>query len=125
MIKSRPRYLNLLKIHLPVTGIVSILHRISGILLFCFIPIFIGTLKYSLFSEITFKNIQYFIYKPFITLLLFVFILILMQHFFAGLRFLLMDLDCAMDKVSSQKTAKISLLLSVLSTFAIMWGIYA
>jgi succinate dehydrogenase/fumarate reductase cytochrome b subunit len=48
-----------------------------------------------------------------------------MQHFFAGLRFLLMDLDCAMDKVSSQKTAKISLLLSVLSTFAIMWGIYA
>ena len=125
MIKSRPHYLNLLKIYLPITGVVSILHRISGILLFCFIPVFIGTLKYSLFSEITFQNIQYFIYKPFISLLLFVFILALMQHFFAGLRFLLMDLDYVMDKVSSQKTAKISLLLSVVSTLAIMWGIYA
>jgi len=38
MTDKRPVYLNLLKIRLPVTGMVSFAHRVSGVLLFLFIP---------------------------------------------------------------------------------------
>ena len=38
MSRPRPKYLNLLQIRLPIPGLVSILHRVSGAVLFLFIP---------------------------------------------------------------------------------------
>jgi len=124
MTQSRPRYLNLLKIHLPITGLVSFLHRISGILLFCFIPLTIWSIHYSLQSEIHFQTLQQFLHTLLGSSLLIIFILILMQHFFAGIRFLLMDLNWGMERDISRKTARLSLLLSVVSTLAIAIGVY-
>ena len=124
MIQSRPRYLNLLKIHLPITAIVSILHRVSGILLFCFIPLTLWVIQYSVYSEANFQNIQQSLHTPFGSILLTLFLLLLMQHFFAGIRFLLMDLDWGMERNLSRKTAGLSLLLSIISTLVILLGVY-
>ena len=124
MIKSRPRYLNLLKIHLPITGLVSILHRISGVLLFGFIPLIIWAIGYSSSSEINFQHIQQFLHTVVGASVLTLFLLVLMQHFFAGIRFLLMDLGWGMERDISVKTAKLSLLLSIISTLAIILGVY-
>ena len=124
MIPPRPRYLNLLKIHLPITGLISILHRISGILLFFFIPLIIWVLQFSLSSSENFQKIQESIYSPLGGIILTLFLFILMQHLFAGLRFLLMDLDFCMDKQASRKTAVLGLLMSVLATVMIIMGIY-
>jgi Succinate dehydrogenase/Fumarate reductase transmembrane subunit len=45
---SRPVYLDLRRIHLPITGWVSILHRVSGVLLFLALPLGTWALSVSL-----------------------------------------------------------------------------
>ena len=124
MLQSRPRYLNLLKIHLPISGVVSILHRISGILLFCFIPLIMWLIQYSLYSASNFQNIQALLHTAYGSILFTLFVLIFMQHFFAGLRFLLMDLGWGMERNISAKTARLSLLLSIISSIIIILGVY-
>ena len=124
IMKSRPRYLNLLRIHLPITGIISILHRVSGILLFLFIPTCIWILQYSLQGQAAFQTIQGLLHTPSIMFLLFIFLIVLMQHFFAGIRFLLMDIGWKMDKKSSINSAKWALAFSIISSFIILIGIY-
>ena len=39
-VKSRPVFLEIPNIRLPIPGIVSILHRISGVILFVMLPVF-------------------------------------------------------------------------------------
>ena len=50
MKKERPRHLALHQIKLPLPGIVSILHRTSGVLLFLSLPVLLLILQYSLAS---------------------------------------------------------------------------
>jgi len=45
---QRPKYLDLFRIRLPVPGFVSILHRISGLGLFLFLPFLLWLLQSSL-----------------------------------------------------------------------------
>ena len=47
---QRPVYLNLLRIHLPVGGVVSILHRVTGVLLALLLPYSLWFLQQSLAS---------------------------------------------------------------------------
>jgi succinate dehydrogenase / fumarate reductase cytochrome b subunit len=122
--KPRPRYLNILKIHLPITGFISILHRISGILLFLFIPISLGLLQYSLYGQIEFQAIQRLLHTPSMIIVLLIFLLVLVQHFFAGIRFLLMDIGWGMDKTQSSRSAWFALGISVISSILILIGIY-
>src|SRR5690349_19241661 len=51
MRKPRPKYLNLVKIRLPLPGIKSIMHRVSGAALFLLIPFLLYVLQMSLASE--------------------------------------------------------------------------
>jgi succinate dehydrogenase / fumarate reductase cytochrome b subunit len=81
-------------------------------------------IQYSLYSEANFQTIQKFLQTPLGGILLMLFVLNLMQHFFAGIRFLLMDLNWGMERDISRKTAGLSLLLSIISTFIIMLGVY-
>jgi succinate dehydrogenase / fumarate reductase cytochrome b subunit len=48
--KNRPRFLNLWQIRLPITGVVSILHRLSGIFLVLLFPFLLYLLQLSLRS---------------------------------------------------------------------------
>jgi len=48
---ARPVYLDLLRIHLPLPGWVSILHRVSGVLLFLAVPLGVWVLSRSLSDE--------------------------------------------------------------------------
>jgi succinate dehydrogenase / fumarate reductase, cytochrome b subunit len=50
MVRQRPKYLDLLKIRLPLPGLVSILHRISGLGLFLFLPLLLWLFHSSLAS---------------------------------------------------------------------------
>ena len=47
---KRPKYLNLVKIRLPLPGVLSILHRISGIVLIGALPFALAALQYSVSS---------------------------------------------------------------------------
>ena len=120
MKKQRPINLNLLNIRLPLSGIVSILHRLSGVLLFLSLPVVLVTLQHSLASENELNNIintirNSSILKLFILLVSWGFV----HHFVAGIRFLLLDIHWGISLSRSRLSAKLVLGFSVLSLLGI------
>jgi len=95
---NRPFYLNLVKIHLPVTGFVSIFHRISGLLLFLSIPFSVYLLDLSLQGSSGFAQAADILKHPFIQLSSLVLLWSIVHHFIAGIRFLLTDFDIGLEK---------------------------
>lgn len=97
--KIRPKYLSLpailFEIRLPVPGWVSILHRVSGLLLFVpFSAWLLYMLDTSLASEEGFRYIaDVYLQLPLVKAGLIVFLWAFCHHFCAGIRFLLLDLD--------------------------------
>jgi len=95
---NRPFYLNLLKIHLPVTGFVSILHRVSGLFLFLAVPFSAYLLDLSLQGAEGFKQAAEIINCSIVQFALLILLWSLIHHLFAGIRFLLTDFDIGVDK---------------------------
>lgn len=96
--KKRPVYLNLLQIRLPVGGMVSIFHRISGVLLTVMLPAVIYLLRQSLESRPEFERLSGLSTLPAVRIGLLVALWIFSHHFFAGIRHLLMDIDIGITR---------------------------
>ncbi len=100
--RPRPKYLNLrallFEIRLPVTGWISILHRISGALLFVAIFWLLWMLDRSLSSEAAFRKIQQYGNLWPVKLSLLVLLWAYCHHFCAGIRYLFLDLDKGVEK---------------------------
>lgn len=123
MKKQRPKNLNLFKIKLPISGVVSILHRLSGVVLFLVVPAILWVFQLSLSSESNFQtliNIAHFnpILKLFILFLLWGFL----HHFFAGVRHLFLDVHWGISLRQSRLTAKLVMSISLIST--LLLGIF-
>ncbi len=103
---SRPVFLNLLRIRQPVTALTSIGHRISGVLLFLSIPVLIMLLDRSLSGPQGFAEVVAWGEGPLIRLILLLLVWAAVHHFFAGIRFLLLDVDLGIDLDTARKTAK-------------------
>ena len=115
---TRPFYLNLIKIRLPIPGVVSIMHRISGVLMFIAIPLIIYLFELSLRDEAGFAQAADILAHPLSRLILLGLIWALLHHLFAGIRFLLTDFDIGLDKSQSRITAWTVIVLEVL---AMLW----
>lgn len=98
MTAKRPVYLNLLKIRLPVTGMASFAHRVSGVLLFLFIPYAVYLFDLSLRSAESFQQVQDRLHNPFMLFIQLLVLWALLHHFFAGIRFLLIDAEIGIEK---------------------------
>lgn len=120
---SRPVYLNLLKIRLPFTGIISFLHRISGVLLFLALPYIVYLLDLSIESEKSFIEVQETLQQPFMVAVQLLLLWSIAHHFFAGIRFLLIDADIGVEKSQSRLGAWLVVLAEVLTLFAIIYGV--
>ena len=84
---NRPVNLNLLRINLPIIGLVSILHRISGFALFICFPLVVWLLHISLNSTESFDQLNGYLENN--TLLKIMIVLIatgFIYHVFAGLK---------------------------------------
>lgn len=103
--QKRPVFLNLLQIRQPVTAVLSILHRITGVLMTLLLPGFIYLLVLSLESEDGFARVANLLStnttKVFIVLLAWA----LAHHLLAGIRFLLLDVDIGVSRAAARKTA--------------------
>ncbi|MCW9023993.1 MAG: succinate dehydrogenase, cytochrome b556 subunit [Gammaproteobacteria bacterium] len=118
----RPKHLNLLKIRLPLTGMVSIFHRLSGVILFFSIPFAIYLLALSLRSPETFLQAGTFFEHGLVKLLSVIVIYSLAHHFFAGLRFLLLDLDIGLSLKNARLSAWIVVILGFVAfAFLAIW----
>lgn len=91
MHRSRPKNLNLFTIRFPLPAIVSILHRVSGVILFLLIPILLWGLDFSL-NLYGFDTLQQWFGNIYIKILLWLCIAPFCYHLIAGLRHLLSDI---------------------------------
>jgi succinate dehydrogenase / fumarate reductase, cytochrome b subunit len=120
--KIRPKYLSLpallFEIRLPVPGWVSILHRISGALLFFpFAAWVLYMLDRSLGSEQGFDYIRnHYLALPLVKLGILVFVWSYCHHFCAGIRYLLLDLDKGVDLKTARLTSWIVIVAGLLLT---------
>ena len=107
--KSRPKYLSLpallFEIRLPLPGWVSILHRISGLLLFLSLVWLLFMLDRSLASEPGFDAMRRYAGLLPVKLALLVLVWAYCHHFCAGIRFLFLDLDKGVDKATARLTS--------------------
>jgi succinate dehydrogenase / fumarate reductase, cytochrome b subunit len=104
---------------LPLAGIVSILHRISGFLLFLALPIILYLLDQSLISEDTFDYFSAIVSNFWIKLILLALIWGYLQHFCSGTRHLIMDNHIGLDKDSARQSAVSVLVVSSLLTLLV------
>jgi succinate dehydrogenase / fumarate reductase cytochrome b subunit len=119
-IKARPVNLNLLSIRQPLPAIVSILHRISGALLFLVgIPLLLWAVQRSLASPDAWAQMRATLSSPLCKLVLIVLAWAYFHHFIAGIRHLVMDLHWGMDLKSARMSSAVTLVLAVLLTLAI------
>ena len=127
--KIRPKYLSLpallFEIRLPVPGWVSILHRISGALLFFpFVAWVLYLLDTSLASEQGFARVREYLHLPLVKAGLLLFIWSYCHHFCAGIRFLFIDLDIGGDLKTARLTSWIVIFagLALTAVFAVrLW----
>jgi succinate dehydrogenase / fumarate reductase cytochrome b subunit len=121
--KPRPQFRNIsvpqiLSYRLPLAGKLSILHRISGVLLFFCLPLVILPLfAASVTSQASFDRVAGYMAHPLIKLVVLALIWGYLHHFCAGIRYLLLDLHIGIDKAAARKSAgvvfAVSLALSV------------
>jgi len=118
--KPRPKYLSLqailLEIRLPLAGWVSILHRVSGVLLFASGVWLLFMLDRSLSSPAGFDAVLRYIGFPLVKLSLLVLVWAYCHHLCAGIRFLLLDLHKGIDKASARRSSILVLSVSLLLT---------
>jgi len=121
--KQRPVHLNLSKIRLPIGGIMSIIHRITGVLMFLAVPFLIYLLDISLISERGYEKAIAIIHSPMGVLLLFGLMWGLMHHLLAGIRYLLIDADLGVDKERARQTALFVTVAGPVLGLILTWGL--
>ena len=135
--KQRPgtmRLVDAVKYRLPLAGVVSILHRASGGLMFVLLPLIIWWFDTSVTSEMSYERFSSafgvgigFVPGFFVKLVALALIWAYLHHFIAGLRHLWMDATHHVTKEFGRQSAVVTLGLSVLLTVALgakLFGLY-
>src|SRR3569833_4269281 len=105
-IKGRPVFLELTRIRMPVNAVVSILHRISGLLLFVALPFVIYLLSLSVRDELGYAEVQALFGSAAVNLLGLLMGWALAHHVLACLRFLLIDLKGGVERETIKSNAR-------------------
>ena len=138
--KKRPEFRNINALvdlptyRLPAAGFVSILHRISGLVMFLLLPFVVWMFDTSVSSEISFAKFKAafnvgvgFVPGILVQLVALVFIWAYLHHLIAGVRHLYMDAHHAVSKEFGKSSALVTLVLSLGLTAALgakLFGLY-
>lgn len=120
---KRPINLDLASMKYPLMAIVSILHRISGLILFLLMPIMLYFLSESLRSSLAFDQIQTMIQTGiFSKLVLWGFSAALVYHVIAGVRHISMDFGVGETLHAAKRSAVVVIVIAVIATILLgMW----
>jgi len=116
MQKTRPKFLALHLIRLPLPGFVSILHRISGVGLFLCLPLLLWLLDNSLHSASSFARFKMFIANPLVKILLLGLVWAFLHHLCAGIRYIALDLHFGTELHKARATSWVVLAVSIALT---------
>lgn len=119
---------------LPPAGIVSILHRVSGALMFVLLPFIVWLFDVSLSSEVSYDTFTSAFVAGvggvpawFVKLVVLALIWAYLHHFIAGVRHLWMDITHSVTKAQGHSSAVVTLALGTLLTLlfgAKLFGLY-
>ena len=123
MADKRPVYLNLIKIRLPLPGLISFAHRITGVLLFLFIPFAVYLFDLSIHSQQSFEQARQLLHQPLMQIVLILILWSIAHHFFAGIRFLLIDAEIGVEKSQSRIGAWLVLVAEAVTLFFIVYWV--
>lgn len=118
---KRPVFFQLLQLHLPLTALVSIAHRVTALLLFFALAPAIWLLELSLTDAAGFAHAQQLIHGWPQRLLGALLLWALFHHLLAGLRLLLIDAEIGVERRVAQRTAG---LVTVLGFIALLVGVW-
>ena len=113
MNKKRPVNLDISTISLPITGVVSILHRLSGVFLFAGAAVLLWMLDSSLDSQESFAAVKDISANPICKIVLFTVLAALGYHMVMGIRHLIMDFGVGESLQGGRLGAKIALTLAI------------
>jgi succinate dehydrogenase / fumarate reductase cytochrome b subunit len=123
--KPRPKYYDLNLAHLPAPGLLSIFHRVSGALLFFpILPALLYMLQMSLGSEEGYARLADFFRHPVVKLALLGVVWLYAHHFFAGIRYLLLDVHIGIAKAPARTSAIAVFALGFAATALIGWRLW-
>jgi len=118
--RKRPKHLNLIEIKQPLPAVVSILHRISGVLLFFpGIPVLLCGLQMALASPQSHAELQSFLASPLIKGASMLALWFLLHHFCAGIRHLMLDLHYGIALEQARMSSKLVLVAGAILTLLI------
>ena len=124
MDKKRPVNLDIGTIKLPITSYVSILHRVSGVIMFFAVGIFLWMLESSLASEQSFADLGQLLSNPICQFIIWGSLAALAYHAIAGIRHLIMDFGFGEDDFASgRNSARAAVVLAVVAIALITWWI--
>jgi len=138
-LKQRPEFRNIhvteiRNYRLPPAGIVSILHRISGAILFVLLPFVVWLFDVSVTSEVSFESFRSafvagigFVPGWFVKLVCLGLIWGYLHHFTAGVRHLWMDATHSVTKEQGRSSAILTLVISLALTVLLgakLFGLY-
>ncbi len=121
--KPRPVFLNLMQIRLPVAGIMSIIHRATGVAMVLSIPLLVYLFDLSLSGPQGFADAGALFANLLVKLILFLFLWGLMHHLLAGIRYLLIDIDIGVDKPLFRQTAWAVIVAAPVFALILMGGL--
>lgn len=111
---SRPMFLNLTQMHFPVTALVSIAHRVTGVILFLGLPWLLYLLSHSLASAEAWRACQLMLHRGLGRLAISILLWSAGFHALAGLRHLCMDMGLGGHLSSAIRSAWLVFLLTIL-----------
>jgi len=117
--KQRPLWYNLSPLNLPVPGLVSIFHRVSGALLFLGLLEFLLLLDMSLASESGFAQVGEWLRYPIAKVLVIGSIWAFLHHMCAGIRHLFLDIDIGTSLHAARRSAFAVFIVSLALTASI------
>ena len=123
----RPVYIDLRKINLPVSALISITHRLSGVYIFFItLPLMLALIYFSTESEDSFNDLSLFLknYK-FILALIVLSFCILWYHILSGVRHLIMDAHIGESLLASKYSAIFTISLWIITTCFVFWRIFS
>lgn len=120
---ERPKHLDLRVIRLPVTGVASILHRLSGLLLVLATPALIALLARSLEGPAGFEATRQLLNSAPAGVVLVLLAWALGHHLLAGIRFLLLDVDVGVERPAARASAWLVSGGGIVIALLALWGV--
>ncbi len=120
----QPVFLDLFRIRFPLSALVSIGHRVSGVMLFLSLPAALYLFGISLQSAAGFAQVREMLAQPEARLLLIPWAWFLTHHLLAGIRHLLLDMEIGVERGAAQRGSLLVIGGGLLALLLVMVGVW-